>query len=81
MKRISGPWMGLSAAVAIAAMLSFGLDAAAQDKKAPAAKPAASACKGLDEKACKSKAAECAWIVPKKGKQKPYCRSKSKRSK
>jgi len=70
---------GLGAAAAVAALLSFGFDAAAQDKKAPATK-APSACKGLAEAACKAKA-ECAWIVPKKGKQKPYCRTKSKTKK
>jgi hypothetical protein len=43
--------------------------------KAKAAKPA-SACKGLEEAACKGKTAECAWIAPKTGKQKPYCRAK-----
>jgi len=75
MKRISGPWMGLSAAAAVAAIVMFSFDAAAQDKKAPAAKPP-SACKGLDEKACKAKAAECRWVIPKKGKQRPYCRRK-----
>ncbi len=47
-----------------------------------AAKPAAvvSACKGLDQAGCTGKAAECAWIVPKKVDAKtgkadnPYCR-------
>lgn len=69
---------GLGAAAAVGLLLTFGLNASAQDttkKKAPAAKPA-SACKGLEEAACKGKTAECAWIVPKAGKQKPYCRSK-----
>jgi hypothetical protein len=68
-------WTGVSAAAVVAAMLALGLDAAAQDKKAPAAKTA-SPCKGLDEKACKAKTAECRWVVPKKGKQRPYCRLK-----
>jgi hypothetical protein len=63
----------LSAVAAVATLLLLGFDASAQDaKKAPP--KAASACKGLDEKACKGKAAECLWIVPSKGKQKPYCR-------
>jgi hypothetical protein len=69
---------GLCAASAVGLALTFGLNASAQDtmkKKAPAAKPA-SACKGLEEAACKGKTAECAWIVPKAGKQKPYCRAK-----
>jgi hypothetical protein len=44
-------------------------------KKKPAAK-VVSACKGLDETACKAKSDECLWIVPKTGKQKPYCRLK-----
>jgi hypothetical protein len=66
MKIEGAPWRGLSAAAA--ALLLFGLGAAAQGTKK------ASACKGLDEKACKTKAAECRWIVPKKGKQRPYCR-------
>jgi hypothetical protein len=59
-----------------AAFLVLGFDAAAQDTKKTPATKAASPCKGLDEKACKGKAAECTWIVPKKGKQKPYCRLK-----
>jgi len=78
MKPMSRLWMGMSAAAVVAAMLAFGLDAAAQDKKAPAAKTA-SPCKGLDEKACKAKATECAWIVSKKGTRKPYCRRKPAR--
>lgn len=57
---------GLGAAAA-AALLMFGVDASAQTKKA-------SPCRGLDEKSCKAKTAECAWVVPKKGKQRPYCR-------
>ena len=74
MKRNGGRWAGLSAASVLAALLMLGLDAAAQDaKKTPPAK-AASSCKGLDEKACKGKTVDCAWIVPKKGKQKAYCR-------
>jgi hypothetical protein len=59
---------GLGAAAAAGALLFFGVGAEAQSARK------ASPCKGLDEKACKGKAAECSWIVPKKGKQKPYCR-------
>ena len=69
---------GLCAASAVGLILTFGLTESAQDtmkKKALAAKPA-SACKGLEEAACKGKTGECAWIVPKAGKQKPYCRAK-----
>jgi hypothetical protein len=67
--------MGLSAAV-VTALFFLGFDASAQDtKKAPT--KTASACKGLDEKACKGKAAECLWISPKTGKQKAYCRMKT----
>ena len=73
---------GLGAVAAVGLLLTFGLDASAQDTmkktpapKAKAAKPA-SACKGLEEAACKGKTAECAWIAPKTGKQKPYCRAK-----
>jgi len=76
MKTDGGRWVGLGAAAACTALLLLGFDASAQDtKKTPPAK-AASACKGLDEKACKGKAADCSWIVPKKGKQKAYCRAK-----
>ena len=32
--------------------------------------------KGLDEPNCKSRDT-CGWIVPKTGKQKPYCRTKA----
>jgi hypothetical protein len=59
---------GLGAVVLFAALVAFGLEAAAQGTKK------ASVCRGLDEKGCKAKTAECAWVVPKKGKQKPYCR-------
>lgn len=74
------PLKGLGAAAAVGALLMLGVSASAQDaKKAPkAAATPASACKGLDETACKGKSAECSWIVPKKGKQKPYCRAKPK---
>ena len=69
----------LGAMAAAGLLVTFGLDASAQDamKKAPAkaAKPA-SACKGLEDTACKAKAADCTWVVPKAGKQKPYCRAK-----
>jgi len=47
-------------------LLSFGVNAPANAQ--------ASACKGLDAAACKAKST-CAWIAPKKGKQKPYCRA------
>src|SRR5437868_8621783 len=72
----------LGVTVAAVALLTFGYDAFAQDKKATPTPPAAkttkppSPCKGLDEAACKGKSAECLWIVPKTGKQKPYCRLK-----
>ena len=57
MKVNDGLLKGLGAAAAVGALLVFGFDAAAQStKKAPTT---ASACKGLDEKACKAKAAEC----------------------
>jgi hypothetical protein len=59
---------GLSAAVAVAALLVFGVGAEAQSTKK------ASPCRGLDEKACRAKTAECTWVVPKKGTQRPYCR-------
>jgi hypothetical protein len=75
MKTLQCRWLGLSAAAAVAAFLTLGVDATAQDAKKTAPK-AVSACKGLDEKLCKGKTAECAWIAPKKGKQRPYCRLK-----
>lgn len=66
---------GLSAVAAVVALFFLGFDASAQDtKKAPP--KTASPCKGLDEKACKGKATECSWVVPSKGKQRPYCRLK-----
>jgi hypothetical protein len=68
--------VGLSAAAVFAALLAPGFDAAAQDAKKTPPPKAVSACKGLDEKACKGKTAECAWVVPSKGKQRPYCRLK-----
>jgi hypothetical protein len=67
--------VGLSAAAVFTALLVLGFDASAQDaRKTPPAKT--SPCKGLDEKACKGKTADCTWVVPKKGKQKAYCRLK-----
>jgi hypothetical protein len=69
----------LFGASAAAAVLLLGMAVHAQTtepaKKKAAAKPA-SVCKGLDEAACKAKT-ECGWIVPKTGKQKPYCRTKA----
>jgi hypothetical protein len=73
-------------------MVGFGALAQEKaEKKTPAAKtektekkPAKtpSACKGLDETACKGKSAECSWIGASKsaeGKErKAYCRSKPK---
>jgi hypothetical protein len=67
---------GLSAAVVFSVLLALSLDASAQDAKKTPPPKAASPCKGLDEKGCKAKAAECGWIVPSKGKQRPYCRLK-----
>jgi hypothetical protein len=60
----------LAAAVAAGLLIVLGLDASAQ----------APACKGLAEAACKAKAT-CAWISPKAGKQKPYCRAKPAKKK
>jgi hypothetical protein len=74
MKINGGRWVGLSVAAVFAALLVPGFDASAQDaKKTP---PAKAASKGLDEKACRGRTADCAWIVPKKGKQRAYCRLK-----
>lgn len=69
---------GLAAAAAAGLLLTFALGASAQDAaKKPAAKAAqVSACKGLAEPACKANSGGCAWIAPKSGKQKPYCRAK-----
>jgi hypothetical protein len=75
MKMGCSRWAGLNAAAVVAAFLALGFDALAQDVKKTAPK-AASPCKGLDEKACKGRTAECSWIVPSKGKQRPYCRLK-----
>jgi hypothetical protein len=72
----------LGVALAAVLLLTFGYDAFAQETKTtpkPAAKTATkppSPCKGLNETACKPKT-ECQWIVPKKGKQKPYCKLKT----
>lgn len=76
MKSNGGRWAGLSAAAVVSVLLTLGVDAAAQDTKKASPAKAASPCKGLDEKSCKGKTAECAWIAPKKGKQKAYCRLK-----
>jgi hypothetical protein len=71
-------------AIVSATVLAFGNATYAQDKKAATPPPApaktakqASPCKRLDEAACKAKDAECQWIAPKKGKQKPYCKLKA----
>lgn len=64
---------GLGAIAAGGLLLSFGLNAPASAQ--------ASACKGLDAAACKAKSATCAWVAPKKGKQKPYCRAKPAKKK
>lgn len=70
-------------AIVSVTILAFGHSVYAQDKKATPPPAAAktekqpSPCKGLDETACKAKSAECQWIAPKKGKQKPYCKLKA----
>jgi hypothetical protein len=69
-----GKFRILLVAAASGTILALGYPGHAQDKKA--APKVVSACKGLDEAACKAKSAECLWIVPKTGKQKPYCRLK-----
>jgi hypothetical protein len=71
------------AAMATAGLLALAHAGLAQDKKAaaPAATSTTSPCKGLDQAACAAKATDCQWITPKKGKQKPYCRLKSKPAK
>lgn len=85
MKTHRGLLKGVGVLAAAGLIVTFGLNASAQDaaKKPPAAKVAkpASACKGLEEAACRAKTAECAWIAPKTGKQKPYCRSKPAKKK
>jgi hypothetical protein len=89
MKITDGLLKGMAAAAALGLLLTLGFDASAQDssKKAPAAKAPAkatakapSACKGLDEAACKAKEAQCQWIAATKTKagkeRKAYCRSR-----
>jgi hypothetical protein len=66
---------GLGMIAAAGLLLSLGVNAPAS------AQAPASACKGLDAAACKAKSATCAWIAPKKGKQKPYCRAKPAKKK
>jgi hypothetical protein len=63
-----------AAAVAAVLIAFTGVSYAQEKKAAPAS---ASACKGLSQSACAAKGSECQWIVPKKGKQKPYCRKKT----
>ncbi len=70
----------LLAASTAAVVLLLGVAVHAQTTeptKKKAAPKVASVCKGLDETACKAKGDECLWIVPKTGKQKPYCRKKA----
>ena len=74
MKVRSGFLMGAGAA-AVVGLLTLGLDTPAE------AQAKASACKGLDAAACKAKASACSWVVPKKGKQKPYCRTRTAKKK
>ena len=94
------PLRGVSVALAVAALATFCYSAVAQEKgkaapaakaapavkteKAPTKKPP-SACKGLDEAACKAKPDECTWIAEvttKAGKKrKAHCRSKPKSKK
>ena len=73
----------LAATAAAAGLLAAAQAGFAQDKKAaaPVATSTASPCKGLDQAACTAKATDCQWITPKSGKQKPYCRLKSKAKK
>ena len=80
--------LGLAATAAVGlgllALAHASFDAGfAQDKKTatPAATSTASPCKGLDQAGCTAKAADCQWITPKGGKQKPYCRLKSRPAK
>ena len=73
--RTNGLVKAMSAAAAAGLLVSWSLHAPAQ------AQQKASACKGLAEAACKAKTAECGWIVPKTGKQKPYCRAKPAKKK
>ena len=75
---------GLTAGLAAAALLTFGYAAIAQDK-APKKAATTSACKGLNEAACKAREAACNWIgeiTTKAGKtRKAHCRSKPKKKK
>ena len=76
--------LGLAATAAVGlGLLALAHAGFAQDKKTatPAATSTASPCKGLDQAGCTAKAADCQWITPKGGKQKPYCRLKSKAKK
>ena len=76
--------LGLAATAAVGlGLLALAHAGFAQDKKAaaPVATSTASPCKGLDQAACTAKATDCQWITPKSGKQKPYCRLKSKAKK
>lgn len=91
--------IGACASAMAALLLTFGYTAVAREKgkAAPAAKAAPvaktekaakkppSACKGLDEAACKAKEKECNWIgeiTTKAGKtRKAHCRSKPKSAK
>ena len=68
--------LGISAAAVALVLFGYAAQAQAPKKEEPkAATKPPSPCKGLDETACKAKT-ECQWIVPKKGKQKPYCKLK-----
>ena len=90
----TGALKGLSAMAAAIAVTMLCYGAVAQEKKATTAPPAKtekaktdkaktpSACKGLEEDACKAKATECSWIAATKTKtgqdRKAHCRSKPK---
>jgi hypothetical protein len=78
MKMNSGYLKIIGAAAAVGLFLTFGLDASAQAPGKTAKPP--SVCKGLAEAACKAKS-DCAWITPKTGKQKPYCRTQAAKKK
>ena len=76
--------LGLAATAAVGlGLLALAHAGFAQDKKTatPVATSTASPCKGLDQAGCTAKAADCQWITPKSGKQKPYCRLKSRPAK
>ena len=66
---------------ATAVLLMLGSVGSAQEAAKRPAAGATTACKGLPEAACKVQGAACAWISPKTGKQKPYCRAKAVKSK